>query len=84
MLCVTRRVRSWLRLPLLLTLVGLAIPFWGQDSVAFKKKDPDITLLSIRRLAAALLGPSPFSLSSPAYPGFLPRSTGNERVCGFQ
>jgi hypothetical protein len=40
MLCVTHCVRSWPKLQLLLMLVGLAIPFWGQDSVAFKTQDP--------------------------------------------
>ncbi len=40
MLCVTRCVRSWHRLPLLLTLLALAIPFWGQDPVAFKTQYP--------------------------------------------
>lgn len=40
MLCVIRYVRSRLRLPLLLMLLGLAIPFWGQDSVGFKTQDP--------------------------------------------
>jgi Stage II sporulation protein E (SpoIIE) len=40
MLCTTRYVRPLLRLPLLLVLLGLAIPFWGQDSVAFKTQNP--------------------------------------------
>jgi hypothetical protein len=40
MLCVTRYVRSWLKLPLLHILLGLAIPIWGQNSVAFKAENP--------------------------------------------
>jgi hypothetical protein len=38
-----------------------------------------------RRLgpATALYEPAPFPLSSRAYPDFLPRCTGNDRVCGF-
>ena len=40
MLCVAGCGRSWFRLPLLLTLLGLAIPFYGQNSVTFKTQNP--------------------------------------------
>ncbi len=40
MRCTMRDIRPLLRLPLLLTLLCLAIPLWGQDSIAFKTQDP--------------------------------------------
>jgi hypothetical protein len=48
MLSATRYVRSRLRLPLLLTLLCLAIPVWGQDSIAFKTQNPGKGFVEIR------------------------------------
>jgi hypothetical protein len=40
MLCTMRDIRPSLRLPLLLTLLCLALPMRGQDSITFKTQDP--------------------------------------------
>src|SRR5277367_3951049 len=40
MRCTMRDIRPLVRLPLLFTLLCLALPIWGQDSTSFKIQDP--------------------------------------------
>ena len=40
MMCTMRDIRPFLRLPLLVTLLCLALPMRGQDSITFKTQDP--------------------------------------------
>jgi hypothetical protein len=40
MVCAIRDVRFVLKLTLLLMLLCMALPMWGQDTLAFKTQDP--------------------------------------------